>query len=67
MEKLTKIQNQLVEIIEYFETIAKSIHPEMERGDILNKAVSLTQEWLDVETSKAVKSFFDKKGIKIYG
>jgi len=65
MKKLPIIQSELTEALNYFEPMAKSIHPQMELGDVLNKTVSLTEDWFKFEMSIAIKAFYLKRGVSV--
>jgi len=67
MGELPRIREQLIEAMNYFEPIAKLIHSEMEKGDVLNKTIDLTGDWLGIESSKARDLFFKSRGITISG
>lgn len=67
MSNLPNIAERYLEVLEYFAPIAKSIYPEMEEGELINKTMSLARDWLDEEASKATKLYYKKKGIKLYG
>lgn len=63
MEELPNIKEILLAVIEHFEPMAKSIHPEATKGFVFARTMSLTRDWLKIEMEKAQESYQKKTGL----
>ena len=64
MDKMPEISDILLSVMEHFEPIARSIHPEASEGFILSKSMALTNDWLGIEQAKSRQCFYEKRGIR---
>ena len=65
MDKLPEISSILLSVMEHFAPMARSIHPDVEKGFILGKATELTNNWLEIEIRKAQEIFYEKRGVSL--
>ena len=60
---MPEVKNIILGVLEANKPLAAKIHPAMKGQEILDKAIELTQYWLDKETGFAIQEFYAKNGI----
>ncbi len=60
---MPEVKNVILGVLEANKPIAVKIHPEMRKQEVLDKAIELTQYWLDKEMGIAIHEFYVENGI----
>ena len=65
MDALPQLDRTYLGILEYFQPIATTIHPELSKEEILAISTELAHRWLEIEKEKAINTFYERNGISL--
>jgi len=61
---MTEITSIILKVLETNKPIAANIHPAIKGQDLLDKAIEITQWWVDKEVGIAIQKFYENNGIR---